>query len=74
MRGYLTVQQFAEELGVSTRSIWRWAHAKPGFPRPIKLLDKSLWKKEKIDEWLEKEIEQAEREAEIAQKRKEKYR
>lgn len=74
MRGYLTVAQFAEELGVSTRSIWRWAHGMPGFPQPIKLLDKTLWNKDKVNEWIDGEIARAEREAERAQKRKERYR
>ena len=49
----ITTKRLAAKLGVSTRSVWRFHHDMPDFPRAIKLGHRSvLWDEDQIDAWL----------------------
>lgn len=48
----LRPEQLADELGVSTTSLWRWRQ-KGDFPKPIKLGPRLIgWERSVIDSWL----------------------
>jgi len=51
---YLSVEQIAEQLGISTSCVWRWA-ADGKLPKPIKLSSRvTRWRADEIEQALSK--------------------
>lgn len=49
----ITVSEVAEKLGVSTRLVWRMSASKPGFPKPVKVGDRTTrWKLHEVESYL----------------------
>ena len=54
--GLLRIQQVANQLGVSVKTIYNWLSAQDGsFPEPIRIphSNRLYWRQENIDFWLE---------------------
>lgn len=48
----LSVDQVAEMIGISRRTVWRLVSGKE-IPLPIKLRGNTRWRRKDIDEWVE---------------------
>ena len=54
----LTIDEVAEILGITTRSVYRW-HERGQFPRPVHVSNRPMWLQETVDAWIEAKVLEA---------------